>query len=78
MKVKNYIKVNPVNLKTVDLKKLYNNPNGNLYYAGKKEDTYQIVEGFLWSELYNALVAGRIKLIYIEGPSLGTNVEIED
>lgn len=73
MKVKNYTKVNPVNLK-----KLYNDPNGNLYYAGKKENTYQVVDGFQWWELYNALVASKIKLVYIEGPSLGTNVEIED
>jgi hypothetical protein len=73
MKVTNYVKVNPANIK-----KLYENPNGNLYYAGKKEDTYQVVDGFLWWELYTPLASGRIKLIYIEGPSLGTNVEIED
>ena len=73
MKVTNYTKVNPANIK-----KLYENPNGNLYYAGKNEDTYQVVDGFLWWELYTPLASGRIKLIYIEGPSLGTNVELED
>jgi hypothetical protein len=73
MKVTNYVKVNPANIK-----KLYENPNGNLYYAGKKEDTYQVVDGFLWWELYTPLASGRIKLIYIEGPSLGTNVELAD
>jgi hypothetical protein len=73
MKVTNYVKVNPANIK-----KLYENPNGNLYYAGKKEDTYQVVDGFLWWELYTPLASGRIKLIYIEGPSLGTGVEIAE
>ena len=73
MKVTNYTKVNPANIK-----KLYENPNGNLYYAGKKEDTYQVVDGFLWWELYTPLASGRIKLIYIEGPSLGTGVEIAE
>jgi hypothetical protein len=73
MKVTNYVKVNPANIK-----KLYENPNGNLYYAGKKEDTYQVVDGFLWWELYTPLASGRIKLIYIEGPSLGTGIKIAD
>jgi hypothetical protein len=73
MKVTNYVKVN-----TANIKKLYENPNGNLYYAGKKEDTYQVVDGFLWWELYTPLASGRIKLIYIEGPSLGTGIKIAD
>jgi hypothetical protein len=73
MTVTNYVKVNPANIK-----KLYENPNGNLYYAGKKEDTYQVVDGFLWWELYTPLASGRIKLIYIEGPSLGTGIKIAD
>ena len=73
MKVTNYTKVNPANLK-----KLYENPNGNLYFAGKKENIYQVVDGFLWWEIYKPLVASRIKLIYIEGPSLGTGVEIAE
>ena len=73
MKVTNYTKVNPANIK-----KLYENPNGNLYYAGKNEDTYQVVDGFLWWELYTPLASGRIKLIYIEGPCLGTGVEIAE
>jgi hypothetical protein len=74
MKVKNYVKV----LGPTAIKKYYDDLNGNLYYAGKKENTYQVVDGFQWYELYNALAASKIKLIYIEGPSLGTNVEIED
>jgi hypothetical protein len=73
MTVTNYVQVNPANIK-----KLYENPNGNLYYAGKKEDTYQVVDGFLWWELYTPLASGRIKLIYIEGPSLGTGIKIAD
>ena len=71
MKVNKYIKIG-----LTTLKKYYNDPNGNIYFAYKGEDTYQVADGFLYYELYNKLCAGLIKLIYIEGPSLGINVEI--
>ena len=74
MKVNKYIKI----LGSTALAKYYNDPNGNIYFAYKGEDTYQVVDGFLYYELNSKLCAGLIKLIYIEGPSLGINVELAD
>ena len=72
-KVNKYIKV----LGYESLKKYYNDPTGNLYFAHKGEKTYEVVDSFLFYELYDKLTAGLIDIIYIECPSLGTKVEVE-
>ena len=73
MKVNKYTKI----LGSTALEKYYNDPNGKIYFAYNSEDTYQVADSFLYYELNSKLCAGLIKLIYIEGPSLGTNVEVE-
>lgn len=72
MKVKNYTKVNSKNLK-----ELYNNPKGNIYVT-EDGKTYEVVDGFELYEIREAMLAGFAGFIYIEGPSLGTNVELAD
>ena len=72
-KIKNYTKVTPKNLRY-----LFNSPRGNLYMrSSKKQGTYEVVEGFDYEELHQALTANKIELVWIEGPSLGIAVEVE-
>lgn len=68
-----HTKVTPNNLKH-----LYDNPNGNLYFRIPyiKKELYEVCEGFDYSELYWAVCAGECHLIWIPGPSLGTKVNI--
>lgn len=75
MKVKNYTMVN-----TENLKDLYNRPDGNLYFRVPliKKRCYEVCDGFTYEELYAALCAEECELIWIEGPSLGIHVEVED
>lgn len=71
--------------KKIDLRNLKTHVNltaGNLYFrpkAKKKKDPvlpYEVVEGFSYEELYLMLREGNTEMIWIEGPSLGTNVRI--
>ena len=68
-----YKLVNPNNLK-----QLYNNPDGNLYFRVPlcKKRLYDVCDGFSYQELYSAVCAGECELIWIQGPSLGTGVEV--
>lgn len=56
--------------------------NGNLYFRDRdavkyrRDKSFQVVDGFMLDELKYALKLGQVDLIWIAGPSLGTNVEI--
>lgn len=65
---------------TENLKELYNNTEGNLYYriSDFPPSIYDVVDGFDYEELLEGLVSGECELIYIAGPSLGINVKIEE
>ena len=52
MKVNKYIKI----LGSTALEKYYNDPNGNIYFAYKGEDTYQVVKYFLENYLGNIVI----------------------
>ena len=70
-----YTKVNKKNLNF-----LYNSERGNLYFRRRKygdKGTYEVVDCFSCEDLAAALTARTIELIFIEGPSLGTNVEVD-
>lgn len=76
--VTTYTKVN-----TRNVTRLYKKANGNLYYrdtnsaryGGHKE--FQVVEDFRLDELKYALKLGQVEMVWIEGPCLGTDVEVE-
>ena len=78
-KVTNYTKVT-----TRNVTRLYNKENGNLYFRDtdavkyRGDKTFQVVEGFMNDELKYALKIGQVEMIWIEGPCLGTNVEVEE
>lgn len=57
---------------------------GNLYFRpaqrGRKADPkapYEVVEGFSYEELYEMLREDKVDMIWIEGPSLGTDVVVD-
>ena len=65
-----YKKIDRRNLKTH-----YSLTVGNLYFRPvvKKKDPvpdYEVVDGFSYEELYDALKENRIEMIWIEGPVL--------
>lgn len=61
-----------------NLKFLYSSPRGNIYFRRpEKTNTYEVCDGFGYEELYALLSSKRVELIFIEGPSLGTCVEVE-
>ncbi len=56
----------------------YNSTVGNLYYRARgTADPFQICEGFDLNEIKSQWAYGEWELIYIEGPCLGTSVEVE-
>jgi hypothetical protein len=56
--------------------------NGNLYFRDRDavkyrgDKSFQVVDGFMLDELKYALKLGQVDMIWIAGPSLGTNVEV--
>ena len=67
-----YTKVTKKNLRS-----FYDNEKGNLYFRRVGTKSYEVVEDWLYEDLYDGLCYGQIELIYIEGPSLGINVEVD-
>ena len=67
-----YTKVTKKNLRS-----LYDNEKGNLYFRRVGKKSYEVVEDWLYEDLYDGLCYEQIELIYIEGPSLGTDVEVD-
>lgn len=72
--------------KKIDLRNLKTHVNltvGNLYFrpkAKRKKDPilpYAVAEGFSYEELYAMIRSGTTEMIWIEGPSLGTNVTVD-
>ncbi len=61
-----FVKIHPANLK-----KYYEDPNGNLYY--KLPDSsrkWGLIEGgWTYEELYTAITEGTGKLLYVSGPA---------
>ena len=73
MKVTTYIKILGMDAVTT----YYNNPNGNLYFRAKGTNTnYQVCDSFDLVDIQAQVVYGEWEVIFIEGPSLGTNVEV--
>lgn len=77
--VTNYVKVD-----TRNVTRLYKKANGNLYFRDtdgvkyRNDRHYQVVEDFMIDELKYALKLGQVEMVWIEGPCLGTNVEVEE
>ena len=69
----NYVKVNVHNLR-----KLYDCHWGNLYFRSIGKKHYDVVDDWEFEDLYDALCYEQIEMIWIDGPSLGTEVEVED
>ena len=76
--VNTYTKVN-----TRNVTRLYKKANGNLYFRDtdaakyRGDRRFQVVEDFMLDELKYALKLGQVEMVWIEGPSLGTDVEVE-
>lgn len=62
---------------TRNVTRLYNKINGNLYFRdASRHSNFQVVEGFMLDELKYALKLGQVEMVWIEGPCLGTDVEV--
>jgi len=70
------------NVTTRNVTRLSKRTDGNLYFRDRKaakyreDKSFQVVDGFMLDELKYALKLGQIDMIWIAGPSLGTNVEV--
>lgn len=70
------------NVTTRNVTALAKRTNGNLYFRDRNaakyrvEKSFRVVEGFMLDELKYALKLGQVDMIWIAGPSLGTNVEV--
>lgn len=59
------------------IEKFYNKAEGNLYYRARgTSDPFQVCEDFDLNEIKTQWAYGKWELIYIEGPCLGTSVEV--
>jgi hypothetical protein len=73
MKTTTYIKI----LGAKAVAKYFNNPDGNLYFKAKgTDDPFQVCDGFDLVDIQAQVVYGNWEVIFIEGPNLGTNVEV--
>jgi hypothetical protein len=61
-----------------NLHKLYARPDGNIYFRRVGEERYEVNDGWEFEDLFDAMCYGQVELIWIAGPSLGTEVEVED
>jgi hypothetical protein len=67
-----YTEVNKKNLRY-----LFNSDRGHLYFRStEKKKAFKVCAGHDYSDLYAALAEGACEFIWIEGESLGTNVEV--
>jgi hypothetical protein len=70
------------NVTTRNVTKLSKRTDGNLYFRDRNavkyrgDKSFQVVDGFMLDELKYALKLGQVDMIWIAGPSLGTNVEV--
>ena len=63
---------------TRNITRLYKKVNGNLYFRdADRLNNFQVVEDFMIDELKYALKLGQVEMVWIEGPCLGTDVEVE-
>ena len=75
--ITNYTKVTTRNVTA-----LAKRTSGNLYFRDRDavkyrgDKSFQVVDGFMLDELKYALKLGQVDMIWIAGPSLGTNVEV--
>ena len=76
--VTTYVKVN-----TRNVTRLAKKENGNLYFRDRDavkyrgDKSFQVVDGFMLDELKYALKLGQVEMVWIEGPCLGTDVEVD-
>ena len=70
------------NVTTRNVTRLAKRTDGNLYFRDsdavkyRGDKSFQVVDGFMLDELKYALKLGQVDMIWIAGPSLGTNVEV--
>ena len=69
----NYVKVNTRNLRL-----FYDRIDGNLYFRTLGAVAYEVVDDWTFEDLYDGLCYEQIEMVWIEGPCLGTNVEVEE
>ena len=66
-----------IKVTTKNLRFLYSSESGNLYFRQYgKNKPYEVVDDWTFEDLYDGICYEQIELIWIEGPSLGTNVEV--
>ena len=64
---------------TRNITRLYKKANGNLYFRdADRRSNFQVVEDFMIDELKYALKLGQVEMVWIEGPCLGTDVEVSE
>jgi hypothetical protein len=76
------IMITYTNVTTRNVTRLSKRTDGNLYFRDRNavkyrgDKSFQVVDGFMLDELKYALKLGQVDMIWIAGPSLGTNVEV--
>ena len=69
--MKVFIKINPKNLKSY-----YSRLDGNLYFKVPEAESFDVVDGFSYEDLIEGMTHSDIKLIWIQGPCLGTGLKV--
>lgn len=65
-----------VKIDDYNLKHYYNKIDGNIYFKNAETGLFEVADGLTYEELCDAMNFCFIKLIWIAGPSLGTEVRV--
>lgn len=66
-----------VKLHKHNLREYFNRLDGNIYFKTVDSESFEVADDFTYSDLLFAYNVDMVKLIWIEGQSLGTNVKVD-
>lgn len=65
-----------VKLHGKNLREYYDRLDGNIYFKNAETGMFEIADGFSFGELQYAYNYCMLKLIWVQGPSLGTEIKV--
>jgi hypothetical protein len=68
--------INFVKLHQSNLREYFDRLDGNIYFKNMETGLFEVADGFTFGELQYAYNNCMLKLVWIQGPSLGTDIKL--
>lgn len=68
--------INFVKLHQSNLREYFDRLDGNIYFKNTETGLFEVADGFTFGELQYAYNSCMLKLVWIQGPSLGTEIKL--